>query len=316
MESKIDVYGVSDIALELTVEMSRKELKDIGINPGTTKMIGLEERDRILNDSRISKESLEVVGYSYKVLNVLTLLGMRTGLTCKIGMDEFGMICQRELERTRIDVDFKIGFGCTDSCLKLRTPEDPEVRLKHRGISKSISYQEIDVLKTKSAKCILIETALLDTGPRRRAANFAARIARDNDSKIIFDVNSVEVVLNHKEAVMEMMALADAIIISSDQAYLLFGENIDKNSIGNIKKDNQFLAVKGNKGFNIYAKKDSFFVEKIGKRTKYEKEFFTAGITLGIAMGYRAREIGKIASFMSSKESIDDSILDELNRLV
>ncbi|MFP4117483.1 MAG: carbohydrate kinase family protein [Candidatus Woesearchaeota archaeon] len=310
-----EIYGIGDVAIKLIMQVDKEDLSRLDVSKDRNLSVDIETRDRILKKAKNIKKDIKIKSDTFYVMKTLNSLGVKTSMTCKIGMDEFGMICQSELEKTSIDIDSKIGFGCTDSCLEFITPDQRSTKIWHRGISRNINYKEVDVLKAKSAKAILIEESMLNNASRRRAARFAARICKENGGKMIFDMNSLDVMLDDKETVEEMMAFADVVIAPHDQIYLLAESNGKQEIADKLKKDGDILIIKERKGFNFKQDDDTFFVDRPDGGTEHAEQYFTAGIIFGTIMEYRLRDTGRIASYLSSRKIVDDSILDDLNEM-
>ena len=313
-KTRSDVYGISDIYLELLLETEKKEIENIKRKLENKTEINLNERNEILKNNTSIKENIEIKGYTFTVFKALSSLGIKPSMTCKMGMDEFGMVCQNEIQKTRINLFSKIGFGCTDSRIILASNGEP-YKLFHKGISKNINYQEIEVLEAKTANSIFIESSLLNNPNRRRVAKFITRIAKENKKKIIFDMNSLDVIVNNKEVCNEIIEIADVVITPYDQAYLFFEDNDRINIMKKAKRKNQVFIMKESKGFNFLKNNDYFFIERTSKPKVYSNQYFSAGVLFGIIMDYKLRDTARIAAFLSDKNIITDSILDELNQL-
>ncbi len=315
MKKDVDVFGVGDVILEILVETGEKELNDLGTSPGRRSSISLEERDRILNNLIGHRQGLKISGYTLTVFKVLSCLGIKPAMSTKIGMDEFGMITQKELSKARIKMDFNTGFGSTDSCLSIRTGKTTS-RLRHKGISSNISFKEVDVISLKKSDAVFLDGNLLSSRNRIRVARFITRIAKESGCKIIFDTYNVENITNNKESFIELMKESDVIISSYDEAFLLLDLS-DRNKI--LKKMSEFgrtIILKERKQYTIVHDGKIFSVERLAWNKQYSNQYFAAGFIFGFLGGYDIQKTGIIASYLSGKEFIDDSILDELHKIL
>ena len=315
MKKIYDVYGVGDIMLDLIIEASNEELMKLDIKENIQELINLEKRDRILNVINENNQKLKINGYTLNVFKALSCMGMKTAFATKIGMDEFGLISQKELKNTRIDFDFKTGFGCTDSCLTFVFPSKSTSKHKHEGISKNISYKDIDVIKLKQSKELLIDANLLDTRNRMRVAQFLTRIASESDCRIIFELNNIDNVLKNKEFAKEIIDKSDVIISSFENAFLYLEENNTDKIMQKLAKPSSVKILKTKKEFLANQNNKTIAISRLADKSKYKNEYFTAGFIFGFNHDYDLEKSCILGSYLSGKEFIDDSILDDLHRV-
>ncbi len=315
MKKDNDVYGIAPVSIELVLEVDEGELARVNIAPGENRWVDLDQRDRILKAVHSKKENLMVGGNLASVFKAASNLGIRSSMTCKIGMDEFGMVCQKELERTSMTTDFKIGFGCTDSNIILETGGNKPAVVRHKGISSRINYQDVDVLKTRASRCVLIQSSLIEMNSMRRAIMFMARMAKENNTKIILDMDSPKAIMESKDELKSLMDISDIIVLPYDQAYLLLEQNDTDQIIKMARKEAQTLVLKESKRLTFVTDKDNFSISG-ERRSKVSGNHFIAGMIFGTAMGYKLRDTARIAAYMSTKDIIDENILDELNSLL
>ncbi|MFW5852636.1 MAG: PfkB family carbohydrate kinase [Nanoarchaeota archaeon] len=315
MKKIFDVYGVGDIVLDIILETNDEELRRLGISKNTNEIINLEKRDKILQNLNSARENTRIQGYAYNILNVLSHLGLKTNMATKIGMDEFGLRVQKELAQTKVGLDLSTGFGCTDSALTFITPDYNQTRKRHVGISTNISYKDVNVIKIKQSNNMLLDGNLLNSRNRIRIAKYASRIAKESDSKIIFDINNTDNVIKNKTAFLEIIELADVIICSLENAFLLLEEgNVDK-IVKKLGEDRDAIIIKRKKDYLLNSKDGLTTISKMPSQSKHFEEYFTAGFTFGYNQGYSKDKACIIGSYLSGNDFIDENILDELNEI-
>ncbi len=315
MKKIYDVYSVGDIMLDLIIEANSEELRGLDIKENVQELINLEKRDRILSSINGNSQKLRINGYSLNVFKALSCMGMKTAFATKIGMDEFGLISQKELKNTRIDFDFKTGFGCTDSCLTFIFPSNYKSKHTHEGVSKNITYKDIDVIKLKQSKELLIDANLLDTKNRMRVAQFLTRIANESDCRIIFELNNIDNILKNKDIAKEIIDRSDVVISSFENAYLYLNENNIESIMQNLGKPTSIKILKTKKEFLASQNNKTISISKVTNKSRYSNEYFTAGFIFGFSHNYDLEKSCILGSYLSGKEFVDDNILDDLHRV-
>lgn len=315
MKKIYDVYGVGDVFVDIIIETTEEELKKLGIPKGVQEIINLEKRDKILNNLSDNSGNIRIGGYTLNIFKALSCLGLKSNFGTKLGMDEFGLITQKELMNTRINFDFKTGFGCTDSCMTFLLPDLSSTRHKHEGISKKLSYKDIDVIKLKQSKNLFLDANLLDSVSRMRVARFISRIAKESESNIIFELNNINNLTKNIELAKELILKSDVVISSFESAYLLFNESDKQKLMRKMGEEKTVRILKTRDEYLISHNNKEFSVSKVKPKSRYSNEFFTAGFIFGFNQGYGIEKSCIIGSYLSSKEKIDDEILDDLHRV-
>jgi sugar/nucleoside kinase (ribokinase family) len=315
VKKEIDVVGIGDILVDILVDVSEEELSRMNISKGVHELISLEKRDHILNTMNGNDQQFKVGGYMLTAMKAMSSLGLKTHLTTKVGMDEFGLVVQKELNKLRTEFDFKVGFGCTDSRLTFKTPDTEKTRHHHVGISKNISYKDINSVKIKQAKNLLIESQLLDNSPRLRLAQFITRIASESECNVVFDLNDVHSIIDNKENVLQLLTTANTVIAPLDLAYLLFEENDIQKLLAKMKQTASVAVLKTGKEYIVSNETETYSIGKMKELSPYHDEYFTAGFLFGQNQEYGLEKSAILGSYLASKQMIDDSILDELHKV-
>jgi sugar/nucleoside kinase (ribokinase family) len=234
----------------------------------------------------------------------MSYLGLKTAVTGKIGLDSFGIDIASQLKSVNLDLDLKMGYGCTDSKIFFKTPDNTVTRNYHLGMSKNMTFNEIDSVKVKNARNLFITGNLLDNSGRIRIAKFVTRIAKESDTNIIFDINNVRNIVNDRNTILEIMKTADVNIISLDEAYMLFETNNPEHIL---TKLSEFAPI------NVLKQKDKYFVGEHGRQycvtkmdggSRFADEFFAAGFVFGYNQKYGIDKATIIGSYMASKKEI------------
>ncbi|MFW6231145.1 MAG: PfkB family carbohydrate kinase [Nanoarchaeota archaeon] len=312
MKKKYDVCGVGDIMVDVLATISKEELARLNLSQGVNELINLEKRDYLLNNLNALHQEFTVGGYLLTSFKAMSSLGLRTHLTAKVGMDEFGMAVQKELSKLRVETDFKLGFGCTDSRMVL-IASGLMNRHTHKGISKNITFREIDSVKLKQAKNLLFYGDLLDTTNRIRLARFITRIAYESDTKIVFDLHSPTAMTSQKKEVLQIMERSSVVISSLDEAYFLFDKNDRLELLKELGSHAPVAILKTKENYLVNDHGKFLQVARMPMHSKYHDEYFAAGFIFGHTQDYGAERSAIIGSFLAGKPFIDDRILDELH---
>lgn len=316
MVKKIDVFGISDIVIRILFNSTEEELTRLNITKGTRTLINLTRRNELLSSLSGKEEKVNVEGYAVTAMKAMSYLGLKTAVAGKIGLDSFGIDVASQLENVNLDLDLKMGYGCTDSKIFFKTPDNIMTRHYHRGMSKNMNFNEIDSVKIKHARNLFITGNLIDNIGRIRIAKFVTRIAKESDTKIIFDVNNVKNIVNNRKSIIEFMKMTDVNIISLDEAYMLFETNKPQEILAKLS---EFAPI------NVLKQKDKYFVVDSGNQysvtrnpgqSRFADQFFAAGFLFGYNQEYGIDKAVIIGSYMASKQEIGNSILEELHEIM
>lgn len=315
MNKKIDCFGIGDIIINIILNVSEDELKSLNMSKGVKNIIKLEQRNELINNINKMKKKVVVGGYGLNTMKALSYLGLKTSLTSKIGLDSSGVDIQAVLSNSMVDLDFKVGYGCTDTKVIFKTPDNKTTKNHHHGVSRNITYQEVDSVKLKESRNLLITGDLFDYPNRIRLAKFLTRIAKESETKIIFDLKNVNNIMKAKNAFKNFVDSADVVIASLDEAYFLYGTNQPEVLMHKMTQNGQIAVLKMKDNYIVQNKKQVFNVSRLENTSRFFDEFFAAGFIFGYNQEYSVDKAAIIASYLASKNEIDENILDELHKI-
>ena len=231
-------------------------------------------------------------------------------------MDAYGLSIQKNLKSVPgIDMDLSMGYGCSDSTIIFSGKDDVRTWLIHEGMSKKITFKDINGSKLKRSKVLYLTSDLIDNDNRKRVVKFLTRVAKESGTKIVLDINSVKNILREKEFMIQVMSQSDVIISSLDEAYLLFGENNPERILNILGNFADTIALKSSSGYYVKDKEKMFSISKT-ETGFHSGENFAAGLMYGYIEGFPIDKAAIIGSYLSSKEKIDENILDEIHNIL
>ena len=313
MNKKYDVYGIDDIGINLHYNLTNQEFKNLNIIDKTE--LNTTERNKILGQLLSKKFDTKISGYVLKIFKALSCLGIKTTINSKIGLDEFGFAIQKELEKTRIDLNLKSGMGCSSCKIIFENNKEIYSKKKHEGISKHMSYEDINIIKLKESKTIILTSEMFSTDKKTQITKFVTRISKENNVKIVFLINNINYIIKSQIA-KKIISESDILISPFENAYLLYNESNKIKLLNLMGKTSAIKILITAKEFLVSKGNTNLSISKTNKKSKYEHQFFCAGFLFGFLEDYGLEKSAIIGSYLAGKEKIDDSILDELHQLM
>ena len=185
-----------------------------------------EERGRLRDVSRFHK----VVGGAPGNVSVgLARLGLKSGLMCKVGEDEFGAFLREEIEREGVDVELvtttrEAMTGMTFVSLR-HDGERSFTGMQGPSADQFLKMEDLDADLIGRARVALFGTNQLLTERPRSVAMRALELARERCDMVIVDPNVREHLWSDRDEMwdccMEMVRRADVVKLNDEELELL-----------------------------------------------------------------------------------------------
>ncbi len=184
-----DVYGVGNALVDIQAQVNDQCIQELGLEKGIMTLVDEDFQQRVLK--RLDKEPINrcAGGSAANTVIGVANFGGKAAYAGKVGRDELGEFCLRDMRRMGVMIEVAPEEGQTGTCVVLITEDAQRTMLTHLGISSSLSPGDIDVHKIRKAKYVYIEGYLFSSEGSKAAALRAIELAKDNDVKVALTVS-------------------------------------------------------------------------------------------------------------------------------
>lgn len=305
--SKLEVYSIGNILIDILADVEDSDLAQLKLDKGIMKLVAEDERTAILNHIESKDKVYNCGGSAPNTVIALASLGVKAGLSGKVGHDELGdkYISQLEDHGAKSFVSAEAD-GVTGTSIILISPDSERTMNTSLGINQAFNKTNVDPSAIKDADYFHFTGYMWDTDNQKEALLEAIKIAEENKTKIAFDLADPFAVERGKKDFMRLIEKHYNIVFANaEEAKILFDDdNPEKNAkrlndicdIALVKdgKHGSYVA-SGGKIYNIPVHKVDSVVDSTG-----EGDIYASGFLFGQCKGYDLEKSGRFASWLAS----------------
>ncbi len=303
---KYNVSGLGNPLIDILLHVDDKFLKDYNLNKGVMHLINLKEKSALFEALNDKDYKTEVGGSCANTITTLSKLGVKTALAGMVGDDDLGNLF--------IDKIIKRGIGSylektdmdTGISIVLITPDGERTMNTYLGASKLYSPENIKEEMIAESEFFYFTGYMWDTENQKEATLKAIKIAKDYNTKVIFDLADPFAVNRYREDFYKLLERdVDIALANSEEARLLTDNLSPEKAISELGKlCDTFIIKNGDKETFISNKGNIFKVESFKTKvvdTTGAGDNFAAGFIYGLINGIDIENSCRIASYVALK---------------
>jgi sugar/nucleoside kinase (ribokinase family) len=219
------VCGLGNAIVDLFVEISHEELKQLNFEPGTMRLVEADEQAVLL--SRFSEREPKLASGGSVANSVIgfTQLGGRAAFIGCVGDDRYGLFYHGEFAELGIEMGTPIIVGqTTGTCAALITPDAERTMRTCLGVSSHLAPQHVDENRIANSDWLFIEGYVLaNPSTGQPAVREAVKYAKKHGTKIALTCSDAFIVHVFGDAFRETLASTDLLFCNATEAAAIAG---------------------------------------------------------------------------------------------
>jgi len=302
---KIDVSGLGNPLVDILVYIDDDFLLENKLTKGIMHLIEKNKKEYLLDKIKDKKYEISIGGSCPNTIATLSMLGLKTALTGKIGQDRFGSIFEQKTIEINVISYLIKDKGDTGTSTILITPDKERTMNTYLGVCREYKKKDLPTEMVEKSSFFHFTGFMWDTENQKQATRYAIDIAKRSGVMVVFDVADPFAVNRNREDFLRLIKDdVDIVFANAQESRILTGVNIEKGirklgAICNIAviKNGEKDTYISNYG-NIISV-PSFKCNVLD--TTGAGDNFSAGFIYGLIKGYSLDMCGKIASFVAAK---------------
>ncbi|WP_144394346.1 adenosine kinase [Pleionea sediminis] len=306
---KYHIYGIGNALVDIEVEVSEENLKQLEIEKGIMTLVD-EERQNFLLDALPGTHHHRACGGSAanSVIGAAKL-GAKTFYSCKIANDEMGTFYAEDLEREGVNSNLTEQTreaGHTGRCIVMVTPDADRTMNTHLGITGDLGFEQVDEQALNESEWLYIEGYLVSTDAAREAAMKTKQIAESKGLKVAMSFSDLSMVKFFHDGLKDMVGTGVDILFCNEEEAITYTESSDIERAFDALKDvaKTFAITRGPKGAVLWDGErridiDAHKVKAVD--TNGAGDLFAGAFLYGITHGFNYETSGRLASFASAR---------------
>ncbi|WP_444887935.1 adenosine kinase [Microbulbifer sp. JMSA008] len=219
-----DLYGIGAALLDTEIEVSDKDLAELGVEKGIMTLVDDARQKQLVDDLRDHMITAKRAcgGSGANTVIAASYFGLNTFYSCKVAADDNGDFYRSNLSAAGVDYPTTLqqaDGGTTGKCLVMITPDAERSMNTYLGISEQLSVAELDSEALKASKWAYIEGYLVSSETGRRAAITLREQAQQAGVKTALSLSDPAMVQFFGEGLREMIGGGvDMLFCNRDEA--------------------------------------------------------------------------------------------------
>jgi sugar/nucleoside kinase (ribokinase family) len=226
-----------------------------------------------------------------------------------VGNDFFGRLYVTDLKKhgvqTRIFYDPETPTGV---CTCLVSQDGERTFLVHRGATDNLGLEKVEKVTNLIAKTKILYVSgySLANQPLRDAIRFAVKFASKNNTKVMFDLASHNLILAKRDVFWEIVKYSNYICLNLQEAQSLIGKENSAEIINDLTQYVDLVALKmGSDGCIMATRQTRIHVstEKVKcVDSTGAGDWFASAVVFGLVNGLSAKSIGTLGNLLGSNK--------------
>lgn len=221
----IDVCGVCNGLVDIFTDISEEDLKALGYEKGTMRLVEAEEQHDLLKRVGSQSPIMRSGGSVANSLITVAQLGGAGALFCHLGDDEYGRFFRDECTSLGVQVPVPLAKGRpTGTCVALLTPDAERTMRTSLGASVALAAEHIGSDVIRDSRWLFIEGYVFSNSDGGRAAiQESVKVAREADTKVAVTCSEAWVVNAFGDALNQALAHAHLVFANEEESSALSG---------------------------------------------------------------------------------------------
>ncbi|MFN8674098.1 MAG: adenosine kinase [Candidatus Sericytochromatia bacterium] len=302
MQKELDVLAICNVLKDIIIKVTDEELEELNISKGIMHLVSEEQQQVILEKFHNKEKIVEMGGSGPNMIRELAILGRKVSQTGMVGSDHYGDLYLSRVKELGIKNNIsQSDLGSTGTSIILISPDGERTMNTCLGMSRCYTVNDVPDEDIKKSKYLIVTGYQWDTDNQIEAISHAIRVAKHNDTKIVFDIADPFCVDKHRETFMNVIEeYADIVFANHKELHMLTGKELDK-SIKMLSPMLEMLVVKcGKEGSKIVTKDGIVHIpsnEVPVIDTTAAGDMYAGGFLFGLLNKLSLEESGKIATY-------------------
>jgi sugar/nucleoside kinase (ribokinase family) len=223
---KIDVFGICNALVDIIVQVEDQELTSLEVQKGIMHLVDSQRQTQVLNQFLDREHTIELGGSGLNAIRAVAGMGGSVGFAGQIGKDKFGKKIRERMTELKIEALLQEADEDTGSCAVLVSPDGERTMNTNLGASRLFDETLVPLQLIADAKVLHITGYQWDTDGQKRAMYKAIEAAKENDTRISFDVADPFVVSRHRQELLNLIEKhADIVFANTEEAKMLYNED-------------------------------------------------------------------------------------------
>ena len=318
----IEVCGIGNPLMDILVYIDEEFLARNGLKKGIMHLIDEEQRSKLLSLLAGRVVEHQAGGSCPNTLTALSLLGVKTALTGKIGSDDLGTLYQKKIVQKGVKSFLKRAQGVTGTSIILITPDKERTMNTHLAACREFKKEDLPPQMVKSSNYLYFTGYMWDTENQKEATRYAVEIAKQSGTTVVFDLADPMAVERYRDDFLDLIERdADIVLANRKEAELLTGESIE-HAIRTLNKLCHTAVIKNGDSDTLIGCEGQVCSVPVFKSdvkdTTGAGDNFAAGFIYGLMQCFDIELCGIAASFVAAKtiEKIGAQAPDNIRELV
>jgi sugar/nucleoside kinase (ribokinase family) len=306
VNKKYDVVAIGKAMVDVIQYVSDEELIEIAPK-GVRKTDSNRINDLIADNLYLKMKNPIIIpgGSEANVVVNIASLGGRSAFNAIAADDEFGILFKNSLIHEKVsylsalvpqDKDMR-----TARCFTFITPDKERTFIVSADISKKINDDFVNYDSIKNSKVFYTDASNLTGEGAEEVTLKAINIAKENGTKVAFNLNNNYYVENHREQIIELLPKIDIFMGSEKEAMSLFkSKSIDQAVDEYLKKVKIVVITLGKRGAIIATSQSRLHIPVVEiaeiKDLNGAGDGFVAGFLYGYTHRFSLKKSGEIAA--------------------
>lgn len=307
MEKRFDVFGMCNALFDIQAEVADTFLREIGLAPGTMRLVSEEEQRHLYGKVREQIVNTEAGGSGANTMIGIAQLGGTACFTSRVGRDRHGDLYAKSLRDLGVQPNLGLSAGDTGVSLITISPDAERTMNTHLGVSRDLTPDDVDLDDLRASRYLYVTGYLWDTEGQKAAVTHAMRAANEAGVKVAFSLSDPFCVGRHREDFLALLdAHVDVVLSNAEEALALTGESDEVRAAAVLAERSGHLAVvtRDRRGA-ILADGDgittvpAFAVDAVD--TTGAGDMYAAGILYGLTHDLERAATGRLAAWLAAQ---------------
>ena len=308
MSKKYDVCAIGNALVDYEIEVQDQFFKDRDVEKGLMTLVDEDRQKVLLEAAKGQIKKKQGGGSAANTIFGLSELGGKGFYTCKVAMDDDGVLFTNDLLSAGIDSNLdpsNLFSGTTGKCLVMVTPDAERTMNTFLGITTDFSTNELNEEAIKNSNYLFMEGFLVSSPTGLEAMKEAKKMAIKHGVKTSLTFSDPSMVKYFGDQMKEVVGEGvDLLFCNVEEAKLFAGVsslNEAKEALMRVAKE--FVITLSDKGSIVYDGSQFIEIEPFPTKpidTTGAGDMFAGAFLYGINNGLDHRESGTLASRASS----------------
>ncbi|MBF2054362.1 MAG: adenosine kinase [Candidatus Sericytochromatia bacterium] len=323
MSKTLDVLAICNVLKDIVIKVSEAELAELGVAKGMMHLVSEEQQQQILNRFENHEKTLEMGGSGPNMMRTLALLGQKVSQAGMVGEDLNGERYRQRVEQLGILNNIRQSpLGATGTSIVLITPDGDRTMNTCLGMSRCYTAKDIPDADIARSRYLVVTGYQWDTDNQIEAINHAIRVARQHNTRIVFDLADPFCVKRHRETFLNILEeYVDIVFCNRNEAQMLTERDVEGSLEALAGLVDTVILKTGAKGSWIRQGDEACFVpcnpvDVVD--TTAAGDMYAGGFLYGLLNGYSLKDAGQIATFCAETviQHVGAHVPDNLHELL